>query len=311
MRKSKKDGMRSMIRVSVIVSLAALICSAPAALAATILGTAANFAVLGASTVTNTGATTLNGDLGVYPGSSITGVGSITFIPPSTIHNTPPGLDPVSAQAQVDASNAYNILKAQPFTTDLSGQILGSAGSNLLDAGVFKFSSSAQLTGTLTLDAQNNSAAQFIFQIGTALTTASASSVRVINGGPNVGVFWLLGVTGGSGTGSATLGTTTSFAGNILALDSITLNTSASILCGRALALNAAVSMDTNTISNNCSTYDAGSGRSDFGSAGFSGNSATAATPEPSTASLLLLVGAPALLWLRKRKTAISQSNSL
>jgi type VI secretion system secreted protein VgrG len=78
------------------------------------LGTAANFAVLGGSTVTNTGSTTLNGDLGIYPGSAITGTGSITFIGASTTHNTPPGLDPISKQAQLDETNAYNVLAGQP-----------------------------------------------------------------------------------------------------------------------------------------------------------------------------------------------------
>jgi hypothetical protein len=248
-------------------------------------------AVLGASTVTNTGSTTLNGDPGVYPGSGITGAVGITFIGASTTHNTPPGLDPISKQAQSDETNAYNVLKSQLFTSDLTGHDLGTSGVlpiGVLNAGIYRFSSTAQLNGTLTLDAQSNSSALFIFQIGTALTTASASSVRVINGGANVGVFWLLGVTGGAGTGSATLGTTTSFAGNILALDSITLTTNATITCGRAFAQNAAVTMDTNTISNNCSTFDNGSGRSDFGSAGFSGGGGSIqAVPEPGTATLL------------------------
>ena len=86
---------------------------------------------------------------------------------------------------------------------------------------------------------------------------------------------------------SATLGTTTAFAGNILALDSITLNTNAKILCGRALAQTGAVTMDTNTISNNCSTFNNGTGRSDFGSAGFSGGSGSGqAIPEPGTMAL-------------------------
>lgn len=285
-----RDAMRCTARVAFIVPFAALLCGPPSAWASTILASAANFAVLGASTVTNTGSTTLNGDLGVYPGSAITNAGTFTFIGASTTHNTPPGLDPISKQAQADETNAYNVLKGQPFTMDLTGHDLGSSGTlpiGTLDAGVYKFDSTAQLNGTLTLDAQGNPDAVFIFQIGTALTTASASSVDVINGGANVGVFWLLGVTGGAGTGSATLGTTTVFEGNILALDSISLTTGAEILCGRALAQNAAVTMDTNTVSNNCSTYNGTSGRSDFGSAGFSGGSGSQAIPEPGTIALL------------------------
>ena len=103
------------------------------------------------------------------------------------------------------------------------------------------FRSSAQLTGTLTLDAQGNPNAVWVFQIGSTLTTASNSSVVVINGGSSCNVFWQVG-------SSATLGTDTAFAGNILALTSITLNTGASV-SGRALARNGAVTMDTNTIS--------------------------------------------------------------
>jgi type VI secretion system secreted protein VgrG len=108
-----------------------------------------------------------------------------------------------------------------------------------------------------------------------------------------------MGTTGGSGTGSATLGTSTTFAGNILALDSITLTTTADILCGRAIALNGAVTMDTNMISNNNTAEDFDSGRSDFGSYGFSGGS-TALVPEPST-MLLLSSGLVGLVAFRKR----------
>jgi hypothetical protein len=271
-------------RVAVIVPFAVLLGAPPLALAATILGSAADFAVLGASTVTNTGPTALNGNLGVYPGSAITGLGSITFVGASTNH----GNDAVSQQAQLDETNAYNILASEPFTMDLTGHDLGTSGTSpigTLTPGIYKFSSTAQLNGALTLDAQNNSGAVFIFQVGTALTTASASSVQVINGGADVSVFWLMGVTGGLGTGSATLGTTTVFAGNILALDSITLTTNAQILCGRALAQNGAVTMDTNVVSNNCSTFDNGSSRSDFGSAGFAGS--VEAIPEPASIALI------------------------
>jgi type VI secretion system secreted protein VgrG len=250
--------------------------SALPAMATPFLGSAQNFAVLGASTVTNTGSTTIWGDLGVYPGTSITDLGSISHT--GTIHQT----DAVAQQAEVDALATYNILAAQSVTADLTGQDLGGL---TLTPGVYFFLSSAQLTGTLTLNAQNDPNALFVFQIGSTLTTASNSVVDVLNGDTNSGVFWQVG-------SSATLGTSTLFAGNILADQSITLNTTANILCGRAIALNGAVTMDTNTISNNCmGADDIGSGRSDYGSVGFSGfrgsDGGSQAVPEPATLALL------------------------
>ena len=222
----------------------ALLCPALAS-ANSYLGSAQSFAVLGASTVTNTGSTVIYGDLGLYPGTSITGFFGTTANEVRGWSRRIGTSNRCGAQqAQIDALAAYNTLKALPFAYDLTGQDLGNVG--VLTPGVYHFDSTAQLTGTLTLDFQGQSNADFVFQIGTALTTASSSVVNIINGNSTSGVYWLMGVTGGSGTGSATLGTSTMFAGNILALDSITLTTDADILCGRAIALNGAVTMDTN-----------------------------------------------------------------
>ena len=206
-------------------------------LAATIpsLGVAQSFAVLGAAAVTNTGPTTITGDLGVSRGSSITGAGSITIT--GSIHQT----DSVAAQAQSAVTTAYNSLAAETCGTNLGVQDLGAVG--VLTPGVYCFSSSAHLTGVLTLDARGGSAAaRFVFQIPSTLITAPSASVLLINGGHDGTVFWQVG-------SSATLDTGTAFTGNILALANIALNTRASIVCGRALARTEAVTMDTNVVS--------------------------------------------------------------
>lgn len=220
------------------IGVAAILCGASVlpAQSAPSLGAADSFAVLGSSAVTNTGPTVVTGDLGVSPGSAVTG-----FPPGSVVAGFIHIADAVAASAQDSANAAYNNLAGQACTQDLTGQDLGGM---TLTSGVYCFSSSAQLTGTLTLDAQGNPGAVFIFQIGSTLTTASGSSVEVINSGSLCDVFWQVG-------SSATLGTTTSFVGNIIALASITLNTGTSVQ-GRALALTGAVDLDSNSVTATC-----------------------------------------------------------
>ena len=206
--------------------------ASPGAQTAPGLGSAASFAVLGGQTVTNTGPTTIFGDLGVSPGSAITG-----FPPGSLTAGATHAADAVALQAQSDVTIAYDDLAGQACTGDITGQDLG---GQTLTEGVYCSTSSSQLTGTLTLDAQGNADAVFIFKMVSTLTTASSSSVSVINGGTACNVFWQVG-------SSATIGTTTQFVGNILALTSIALQNNADVV-GRALARNGAVTMDTNDV---------------------------------------------------------------
>jgi len=229
------------------------------------LGTADFFAVLAGSTVTNTGPSVIHGDLGVSPGSAITG-----FPPGMVSDGTIHGPDATTVQAQNDLTTAYNAAAGEPCMTNLSGTDLGGL---TLTPGVYCFDSSAQLTGTLDLDAEGNTDAQFLFQIGSTLTTASDASVDFIDGGQDGRVFWQVG-------SSATLGTTTAFVGDIMALTSITLTTGADIQCGGALARNGAVTLDTNNVAidtANCETTTAATG----------GGSGSIPVPEPGTAALL------------------------
>ncbi len=199
---------------------------------ADILGTADAFGILGASAVTNTGPSMVYQDLGVWPGNSITG------FPPGLVFGTIHDGDAVAMQAQMDALTGFNFLAGLPSTQNLTGQDLGGL---TLDAGVYSFASSAQMTGTLNLDFQGQSNKMIVFQIGSTLTTASASKINILNAGMNDQIFWQVG-------SSATLGTTTDFFGSIIAEQSITLNTGANISCGRAIGLNGAVTMDTNNV---------------------------------------------------------------
>ena len=289
-----------------VLSLAILFFSVSSANADGILGPAlATFSVLGASTVTNTGATTLTGDLGVSPGSAITGESTITvngtnaaMIGNPFVHSN----DAVSISAQSQLAAAKTELGSLGAGTLLPANLAGltlSPGVYTVPAGI------SNLTGTLTLNGQGNLNAFWVFQMPSTLITSPGSVVNVINTGAGAGLFWNVG-------SSATLDTTTSFEGNILALTSITLDTGATDQCGRALAHTGAVTMDANTVSIGCTNF-AGGGTGTGGSGGGLGGGLTVPpgggiptplpvnTPEPGT-MLLLGSGLASFLCMMRMK---------
>jgi len=240
------------------------------------LGSARDFAVLASAGITVTGPTTITGDIGTYPTPAITGLGNVTL---SGADRTGNAGDMLTAKN--DLVTAYNDAAGRP------NDILYGGGYNLgnqtLVSGVYRDDSSFFLTGTLTLDAQNNPDSVWIFQMGSTLITAAGTSITVpgsevalINGAQACHVFWQVG-------SSATIGTYSDFVGNILALESITLNTGATVN-GRVLAgegaITGAVTLDNNTITKSVCSGSTGGG--DTGGGG---------TPVPDGGSTLLLLG--------------------
>ncbi len=194
------------------------------------LGTAASFAILAGQTITNTGPSVISGDIGLSPGSAVTG------FPPGTVNNgTMHVADAVALQAQADVTTAYNDAAGRSPTSTVTADL----GGQTLIPGVYT-GATLGLTGTLTLDAQGDPNAVFVFQTASTLITASTSTVAMINGGSPCNVFWQV-------TSSATLATNSVFVGTVLALTSITAATGA-VITGRLLARNGEVTLDTNTI---------------------------------------------------------------
>jgi hypothetical protein len=222
----RPSGRRKALSLAV-TSLAILLTAGPAGAAQSPagLGTAGSFGVLAGSSITNTGPSVINGDLAVSPGTAISG------FPPGTVNGVSHSADAAGAAAQADAKSAYDDLAGRGPAATVTGDL----GGLVLTAGVYRAASSIGLTGPVTLDAQGDSSAVFIFQIGSALTTASGSSVKLVNGANPCNVYWQIG-------SSATFGTGTVFAGTVLAQTSITMGDGVT-LAGRALARTGAVTL--------------------------------------------------------------------
>jgi len=237
--------------------------------------TVATFGVLAGSTVTNSGPTVVAGNLGVSPGTAITGFTGIAPGGPGIVTGTIDSANAVAGQAESELTAAYNAAAGAAVTATKAGDL----GGQTLPPGVYMSTSTLGITGTLTLDAQGNANAQFIFQIASSLTTATGSNVVLINGANAANVFWQIG-------SSATLGTSSIFAGDILAFSSISLGTGA-VLNGRALARNGAVTLLSNPI-----TTPSGPGGGGGGGTGGGGGGGGTPTPTPAPSTLILVITA-------------------
>ena len=254
------------VRTLVLASLVATVAiRVPAQTIA--LGSAASYAVIANTTITNTGTTFLVGDLGVSPGTVLTGS--------PTVSGATHIADSAASTALTDANIAYNQLAALSPTQTMSDPNLGGL---TLTPGVYFFATTAQLTGTLTLNGLNQTAPLFVFQIGSTLTTAASSSIMLSSLANAGNVWWQVGT-------SATIGGSTGFNGSILATTAVTLNSGANSN-GRAFALGGALSLDTNQISS------------------------PTAVPEPATTAALFAAAALVCVIIHRKRTVSAQSES-
>ena len=227
---------------SAMVGLGLMFFSSGANGQAVSLGEAGNFIIVSSQGVTNAGPTIVNGNIALSPLTTLTGFDVSTPAGPGVINGNVHYNDAIAMRAQNNALTAYNTLAGMAYlpANDLTGLDLG---GRTLTPGVYHFDTSAGLTGNLTLDTLSDPNAVFVFQIGSTLTTATSSSLTVIGAGaatPNI--FWQVG-------SSATLNSGTIFGGNILALASVSMGTGSNLINGRALALNGAVTLLSNSLS--------------------------------------------------------------
>ena len=224
----------ALVLVGSFVALGSDVAAAPVEVG---LGTAGSFAVLAGTGITNTGPTTITGDIGTFPTATITGLTSLT------VSGTNHAGDSVTQGAKTDLTTAYTKAAGQGPTTAIAADLVGQT----LKPGVYNSASAVGLSGVLTLDGAGDPNAVWVFQAGSTLITASGSKVVLLNGAQSCHVYWQVG-------SSATLGTNSLFTGTILALTDISLQTGAAVN-GRVLARNGAVTMDSNTITRSaCST---------------------------------------------------------
>jgi hypothetical protein len=223
----KKDKITPSTTITVVIPIQT---TAQATIA---MGGTSGFALLGGSAISSTGATVITGDLGLSPGSSIGG------FPPGILNGTKHINDPIANQAKLDLTSAYNDAAGRTSTDIVT--LSGNIGGLTLTPGLYKSTSSLAISsGDLTFDARGNANAIFIIQIASTLTTTSGRQVILSGGASASNIFWQVG-------SSATFGTTSVFKGTVMAMQSITFDTGAS-LNGRALARTGAIVMAGNTI---------------------------------------------------------------
>jgi hypothetical protein len=235
---------RTKIRLASAAALGMLLVAGPLATGAMAvvsvppLATTSAFSVLAGSTVTNVGTTSVDRSVGVSPGTAVTGASTMTV--GGTYHQA----DAVALQAKNDLTTAYNNAANQTTPADPGPEL----GGQTLTAGIYNRATAMALTGALTLDGANNPNSVWVFQAGSTLTTGSASSIVLTRGANACNVFWQVG-------SSATFGTTTTFVGTVMADQSITMGTGAT-LQGRVLARVAAVNLHANVITSPACSYD-------------------------------------------------------
>lgn len=257
------------------------------------LGTATGFAVLGHETVTNTGPSVIRGDLGVSPGSAVTG-----FPPGHVLNGTQHITDAVAAQAQLDVVTAYNDAAGRSPVTSVSADLTGQT----LAPGVYG-GPTLGLTGTVTLDAHNDPSAVFVFQAGSTLITSSSSVVALMGGATACNVFWQVG-------SSATLGTNSTFVGSVMALASVTADTGATV-AGRLFARTGAVTLDSNTITKpSCATPPGSSASASSTTSGGATGTGTNSAGSSTTGARGHVPGAPLTSTPRTRGSSTTRASS-